>query len=263
MFSSVGWVELAIIFVVALLVIGPERLPGLIKELRAIMLAVRNAVGEARQQLDGEFGEEIREFSKPLAELNSVRQMGARGFITKTLFDGDESYLNSFDETKNQFRETVESVRTPNLRDTLRGAGAGTQGNNATNATSNGTTPSGTHAANTTGAPAATFASGPNGAAENSAIQIGGEQNGAALNGAGGVEVTQQAAAGESRAQVSAGADGPVQQAADHLAGNGPTAGAGGGAAEDGVGGHGQETANNNPTSAKNTGGASGWDDVI
>ena len=87
-------------------------------------MAVRNAVSEARQQLDGEFGEEIREFSKPLAELNNVRQMGARGFITKTLFDGDESYLNSLDETKNQFRDTVESVRQPSLRDALRGAGA-------------------------------------------------------------------------------------------------------------------------------------------
>ncbi|WJY73107.1 sec-independent translocase [Corynebacterium auriscanis] len=186
MFSSVGWVELAIIFVVALLVIGPERLPGLIKELRAIMLAIRNAVGEARQQLDGEFGEEIREFSKPLAELNSVRQMGARGFITKTLFDGDESYLTSLDDTKNQFRDTVETIRQPNLRDTLRGAGAGT------NASASG-------------------------------------QQGTAAQG--GVEITQQATAGESREQVRTGGESPVQQAADHLAMEARAGGAGPGIA--------------------------------
>lgn len=193
MFSSVGWVELAIIFVVALLVIGPERLPGLIKELRAVMLAIRNAVGEARQQLDGEFGDEIREFSKPLAELNNVRQMGARGFITKTLFDGDESYVNSFDETKNQFRDTVESVRQPSLRDTFRSAPSG----NSSSAGEGDIT-------------------GDRGSAlpENNQPQ----QHGGSPVVKGGVEVTQQAVAGESRSQLNAGEESPVRQAAENLA---------------------------------------------
>lgn len=231
MFSSVGWVELAIIFVVALLVIGPERLPGLIKEVRAILLAVRNAVSEARQQLDGEFGEEIREFSKPLAELNNVRQMGARGFITKTLFDGDESYLNSLDETKNQFRDTVESVRQPSLRDALRGAGAGS----ATGATSNDV------------------------ARNNGGVAMSQEVN--TPTDRGGVEVTQQANAGESRAQMNSGGESPVQEAARHLAmeehagraepseSSGATSPAG--------------SVNETAGPKSNTGGAGSWDDVI
>lgn len=231
MFSSVGWVELAIIFVVALLVIGPERLPGLIKEVRAILLAVRNAVGEARQQLDGEFGEEIREFSKPLAELNNVRQMGARGFITKTLFDGDESYLNSLDETKNQFRDTVESVRQPSLRDALRGAGAGS----ATGATSNDV------------------------ARNNGGVGMAQDVNTPADRG--GVEVTQQANAGESRAQMNSGEGSPVQEAARHLAME-ELAGRtepveGSGAAS--LAGSENETAG----PKNNAGGAGSWDDVI
>lgn len=123
MFSSVGWGEVLVLLIVGLLVIGPERLPGLIREVRAVLLAIRNAVGEARQQLDGEFGEEIKQFSKPIAELNTVRQMGAKGFITKTLLDGDDSFLTSFESTAQDVRSTVDSVRKPNLRDALRGQG--------------------------------------------------------------------------------------------------------------------------------------------
>ena len=119
MFSSVGWGEVLVLLVVGLLVIGPERLPGLINEARAVLLAIRNAVGEAKEQLDGEFGDELKQFSKPISELNSVRQMGARGFITKTLLDGDDSFLTSFDSTKNDVKSTVDGVRKTNLRDAL------------------------------------------------------------------------------------------------------------------------------------------------
>ncbi|MBC2681918.1 Sec-independent protein translocase TatB [Corynebacterium sp. 4HC-13] len=123
MFSSVGWGEVLVLLVVGLLVIGPERLPGLIKEVRAVLLAFRNAVSEARAQLDGEFGEEMKQFSKPLAELNSVRQMGAKGFLTKTLLDGDDSFLESMGSTTQQVKDTVDSVRKPDLREALRGRG--------------------------------------------------------------------------------------------------------------------------------------------
>lgn len=111
-----------VLLIVGLLVIGPERLPGLIKEVQAVLLAVRNAVSDARAQLDGEFGEEMKQFSKPLAELNSVRQMGAKGFITKTLLDGDDSFLKSMDSTSQQVKDTVNTVRKPDLRQALRGS---------------------------------------------------------------------------------------------------------------------------------------------
>ena len=100
MFSNVGFGEILVLLIVGFLLIGPERLPGLIKEVQAIILAIRNAVGQAKEQLDGEFGDEFKQFSKPLAELNNVRQMGARGFITKTLLDGDDTFLTSLDSTK-------------------------------------------------------------------------------------------------------------------------------------------------------------------
>lgn len=122
MFSDIGWFEILVILIVALVVLGPERLPGLIKEIRAVLLAIRTAVADARAQLDGEFGEELKEFSKPLQELNSVRQMGARGLITKTLLDGDDSFLTPLEATKRELKDTVEQARItkPNFRDALR-----------------------------------------------------------------------------------------------------------------------------------------------
>lgn len=111
MFSNVGWGEILVILILGLIVIGPERLPGLIKEVRAVILAARTAVAQAREQLEEDFGDQIEEFRKPIQELNTVRQMGAKGFITRTLLDGDESFLTSLGETKNTVKETVESAR--------------------------------------------------------------------------------------------------------------------------------------------------------
>lgn len=173
MFSNVGWGEVLVLLIVALFLIGPERLPGLIKEARAMLLAVRKAVSQAKEQIDGELGEDFREFSKPLQELNSVRQMGAKGFITKTLLDDDDSFLTSFNETKQDVKDTVDTVRKPNLREALK-------------ADKN------KGSAQPQPAPAS-------GSADN-----------------GGIAVTQQSNAGESRSSL----DSPVAEAAEQLTGD-------------------------------------------
>ncbi|MCG7258184.1 MULTISPECIES: Sec-independent protein translocase subunit TatB [unclassified Corynebacterium] len=173
MFSNVGWGEVLVLLIVALFLIGPERLPGLIKEARAMLLAVRKAVSQAKEQIDGELGEDFREFSKPLQELNSVRQMGAKGFISKTLLDDDDSFLTSFNETKQDVKDTVDTVRKPNLREALK-------------ADKN------KSSAEPQPAPAS-------GSADN-----------------GGIAVTQQSNAGESRSSL----DSPVAEAAEQLTGD-------------------------------------------
>lgn len=99
MFSSVGWGEVLIVIIVGIIVVGPERLPRLITDVRALMLAARNAIADARKELEGDFGEDFEEFRKPLSQLNSVRQMGARGFITKTLLDDDDSFLTDLEDS--------------------------------------------------------------------------------------------------------------------------------------------------------------------
>ena len=41
--------EVIIIVVVGFLIIGPDRLPGVMKEIRAVRLAIKNAVADARK----------------------------------------------------------------------------------------------------------------------------------------------------------------------------------------------------------------------
>lgn len=99
MFSSIGWGEILVIIIVGIIVVGPERLPRLITDIKALILAARNAIANARRELDQDFGDEFEEFRKPLEQLNSVRQMGARGFITKTLLDDDDSFLTDLEKS--------------------------------------------------------------------------------------------------------------------------------------------------------------------
>lgn len=108
--------EVIIIVVVGFLIIGPDRLPGVMKEIRAVRLAIKNAVADARKQIDGELGEDLREFSEPIKEFseplrqfNSYRSMGAKGFIAKTLFDDDTTDL---DATKDAIDKPLQTMRT-------------------------------------------------------------------------------------------------------------------------------------------------------
>ncbi len=108
--------EVIIIVVVGFLIIGPDRLPGVMKEIRAVRLAIKNAVADARKQIDGELGEDLREFSEPIKEFreplrqfNSYRSMGAKGFIAKALFDDDTTDL---DATKDAIEKPLQTMRT-------------------------------------------------------------------------------------------------------------------------------------------------------
>ncbi|WP_414121974.1 Sec-independent protein translocase protein TatB [Corynebacterium nuruki] len=131
MFSSIGWGEVLVVVIVGIIVIGPERLPRLITDVRAMIKAARDAVATARKELDDEFGDDFDEFRKPLSQLNDVRQMGAKGLITKTLLDGDDSFLTDLES----------SARS--VSDAARGRGSdGDQSGTAARTTSQPTQPS-------------------------------------------------------------------------------------------------------------------------
>lgn len=100
MFTNVGWGEIIVIFIIGLIVVGPERLPKIIEDARAALFAARKAINEAKQNLNGEFGPEFDEFRKPLADLATLQRMGPRAALTKTLLDGDDSLFDSFDPRK-------------------------------------------------------------------------------------------------------------------------------------------------------------------
>ncbi|MFO6503974.1 Sec-independent protein translocase protein TatB [Corynebacterium freneyi] len=94
MFSNVGWGEILLILIVGLVLIGPERLPSIITDVRAMILAARTAIDDARQSITGEFGEDFDELRKPLGELNELRRLNPKTALTRTLFDGDDTYLD-------------------------------------------------------------------------------------------------------------------------------------------------------------------------
>lgn len=94
MFSSIGWTEIAVIVVIGLIIIGPERLPGVIKDVQAAIYAARKAIANARAELDGEFGDlgkEFEEFREPLQQVARFQRMGPRGLISRALFEEEKS----------------------------------------------------------------------------------------------------------------------------------------------------------------------------
>ncbi|MEJ5927448.1 Sec-independent protein translocase protein TatB [Corynebacterium sp. H128] len=100
MFSDVGWGEIFVIFVVGLIIIGPERLPKVITDVRAALNAARAAINNAKADLSDEFGSEFDDFRKPVAELATLTKLGPRAALTKTLLDGDDSIFDAFDPKK-------------------------------------------------------------------------------------------------------------------------------------------------------------------
>ncbi len=113
MFSSIGWGEIFTLVIVALLIIGPERLPGLIQDVRAAIFAARRAINNAKAELNGELGPEFEEFRRPMEQVAEYTRMGPRGAITKVLFDGDDEYLDAFDPKKMMEEDPQAGSRRP------------------------------------------------------------------------------------------------------------------------------------------------------
>lgn len=96
MFSSFGWGEFFLVIVIGLIVIGPERLPGVIEDVRAAIYAARKGIANAKRELNGEL-EGLGEFREPIDTVTKYAAMGPRRAVSSLLFEGDEEYLQSFD----------------------------------------------------------------------------------------------------------------------------------------------------------------------
>ncbi|WP_238423033.1 Sec-independent protein translocase protein TatB [Gordonia sp. 'Campus'] len=108
MFSSVGWGEIAILVVAALVILGPERLPGAVSWTMQSVRKVRDYATGATNQLKDELGPEFDDLRKPLADLNELRGMTPRSIVTKHLLDGDDSLFRL-----NESATTVDRNSTP------------------------------------------------------------------------------------------------------------------------------------------------------
>ncbi|WP_067721745.1 Sec-independent protein translocase protein TatB [Nocardia yamanashiensis] len=102
MFSNIGWGEMLILLVAALVILGPERLPGAIRWTATSLKQARDYATGATQQLKQELGPEFDELRKPLEQLNELRSMNPKSLVTKHLLDGDDSFLTgNFDKPTN------------------------------------------------------------------------------------------------------------------------------------------------------------------
>lgn len=88
-----------VLLVAALVILGPERLPGAVRWTTQSLRQVRDYASGATQQLKDDLGPEYDEIRKPLAQLNQLRGMTPRAAITKHILDGDDSiFTGNFDK---------------------------------------------------------------------------------------------------------------------------------------------------------------------
>ncbi|MGW4366620.1 Sec-independent protein translocase protein TatB [Nocardia takedensis] len=100
MLDGVGWSELMILLVAALIILGPERLPAAVRWTTDSLRQARDYLGGATARLREEIGPEVEEFRKPLAELRRLRGMTPQSVVSAHLLDDDTS-----------LRETIDAVR--------------------------------------------------------------------------------------------------------------------------------------------------------
>ncbi|CAB1008647.1 Sec-independent protein translocase TatB [Corynebacterium diphtheriae] len=100
MFSSIGWPEIFTVLILGLIIIGPERLPKVIEDVRAAIYAAKKAINNAKEELNGNLGAEFDEFREPINKIASIQRMGPKAVLTKALFDEDENFMDNFDPKK-------------------------------------------------------------------------------------------------------------------------------------------------------------------
>ncbi|MBA4789347.1 MAG: twin-arginine translocase subunit TatB [Rhizobiales bacterium] len=105
---DIGWSELMLIGVVALIVIGPKELPGVLRTMGRTITKLRRMAGE----FQGQFQDALRE-----AELSEIRKeigdvAGGAADSVKKNFPGMD-VLDPLRSIREEIRSTVESVTSP------------------------------------------------------------------------------------------------------------------------------------------------------
>lgn len=96
-FDNLGWDHLMILAVAALVIFGPERLPGAIHTLFGVLRGAREYATTTQQYLTAELGPEFDELRKPLTDLQQLRGMTPRAVIAQHLRGGDEALPENTD----------------------------------------------------------------------------------------------------------------------------------------------------------------------
>ena len=79
---NIGPLELMVLAIVGLVVLGPDRLPGLARDAARLLRSLRDMATGARQQLRDELGPEFADVD--------LRSLHPRTFVQKHLFSDDD-----------------------------------------------------------------------------------------------------------------------------------------------------------------------------
>jgi sec-independent protein translocase protein TatB len=85
-FGSLGWWEIALLIVVALLVFGPDKLPSIARDAAGMLRQLRSLARGARTQLKSELGPEFADFD--------FDSLNPKTFVRKHLLDDSEDDID-------------------------------------------------------------------------------------------------------------------------------------------------------------------------
>jgi sec-independent protein translocase protein TatB len=86
---NIGPFELAVLAIVGLIVLGPDRLPGLAKDAARLLRSLRDMATGARQQLRDELGPEFADVD--------LRNLNPRAAVAKAVFGDELPDLSKYD----------------------------------------------------------------------------------------------------------------------------------------------------------------------
>lgn len=87
-----------LLLVAALVILGPERLPGAVRWTVQSLRQVRDYATGATTQLRQELGPEFDDLRKPLSDLQELRGMSPKSAVAKHLLNGDDSFFKDFED---------------------------------------------------------------------------------------------------------------------------------------------------------------------
>ncbi|MCW2600495.1 MAG: twin-arginine translocation protein TatB subunit [Frankiales bacterium] len=82
MFGGLGWPETAVLLLLGLIVVGPERLPGIAQEAGKTLRKVRAYLKELGDDLKADLGPEVGDLD--------LRSLNPRELVRKHLFEDDD-----------------------------------------------------------------------------------------------------------------------------------------------------------------------------
>src|SRR5882762_2051861 len=85
---NIGPMELLVLAVVGMVVLGPERLPGIVRDATRMLRQLRDMATGARDQLKNELGPEFSDVD--LQALRDLRSLNPRTAIQRAILGGDE-----------------------------------------------------------------------------------------------------------------------------------------------------------------------------